>query len=101
MDLFNPLLQYLDPYLIFFFRLFDVPIWGYFSGITMLALICIGIGQVTIFTVFSVNHSAIRDQNQEMVRMQNLSVYALLAKDKKAYRVCNRQANIQYQLLQQ
>jgi hypothetical protein len=93
MDLLNAFFLNVDAVLIFFFRLSDTPIVGYLVGSAFLAGVCVLCGQATIFTAFSVNKNLIRGQNQEMVRMQNLSVYALLAKNKKAFKACNRQAN--------
>ncbi len=87
------LLQWLDTAFIFFFRLPDIPILGFYLGCVVLSLACVVVGQITIAVAFFWNQKFIDRDNHEMVRMHNLSVKALLAKDKKAYKSCNKVAN--------
>lgn len=83
----------IDAFLIFFYRLVEQPILGYYIGTAVLCLICVVLGQLTLGTVFLWNRRMIDRDNQEMVRMHNLSIKALLLKDKKAYKSCNKAAN--------
>lgn len=83
----------IDGYLIFFFRLTSEPILGYLIGIAVLALLCAGIGSLTVLAATLANSRHLIHQNREMVQMQNLSVKALVAKDKSAYKLLNREAN--------
>lgn len=85
--------QWLDAAFIFFFRLPDIPILGYYLGCAVLSLVCVVVGQITIAIAFFWNQKFIDKDNHEMVRMHNLSVRALLAKDKQAYKSCNKVAN--------
>jgi hypothetical protein len=85
--------QWIDPLLIFFFRIGPIPILGYYLGCAVLGLICVVLGQLTIAIAFSVNRRFIDRDNREMVRMHNTSVKALMAKDKTAYKNSNKAAN--------
>lgn len=84
---------WLDPLLIFFYRLPENSMAGFFLGTFFLCLLCVIIGEITIIIVYRINHSYYKKLKQETVRMHNLSVKAILAKDKESYRACNRQAN--------
>lgn len=93
MDFIPVMQQWLDTAFIFFFRLPDIPILGYYLGCAVLSLACVMVGQITIAIAFFWNQKFIDRDNHEMVRMHNLSVKALLAKDKQAYKSCNKVAN--------
>ncbi|MCP4352391.1 MAG: hypothetical protein GY795_43585 [Desulfobacterales bacterium] len=62
-------------------------------GTSFLILICMITGQITLAAALRFNKKRIDHDNKEMVRMHNLSVYALLSKNKKAYSACNKEAN--------
>ena len=83
----------IDGFLIFFYRLTDIPILGYYLGTIVLSLICVVIGQMTYCWAYRRNHRFFSLDNREMVRMHNLSIKALGVKDKRAYKNCNKQAN--------
>ena len=85
--------QWLDAFFIYFFRLPDMAILGYYLGCSVLALVCVVAGQITIAIAFFWNQRFIDRDNEEMVHMHNLSVRALLSKDKRAYTSCNKAAN--------
>jgi len=82
-----------DAFLISFYRLIDIPILGYYLGTAILGLICVLIGQMTYCWAYRHNHRFFNTDNREMVRMHNLSIKALGAKNKNAYKNCNKQAN--------
>ena len=83
----------LDGFLIVFYRLSEVPIVGFMIGTAVLAVLAVLLGQVTQLVALRYNLRHFCDQNSDMVRMHNLSIFALLAKDKAAYKACNKEAN--------
>jgi hypothetical protein len=85
--------MYIDRFLIGFFRIGEIPILGYLLGAAILSLICVVLGQFTLSLAYRANRMNLKSNNNEMVRMHNLSIYALLAKNKKAYKSCNKEAN--------
>ena len=85
--------NWLDPLLIFFYRWPDNPVAGFFLGTFFLCLLCVIIGEITIIGLYRLNRNYYRKLKKETVRMHNLSIKAILAKDKESYRACNRQAN--------
>lgn len=87
------LLHEIDAVMISFFRLTDIPILGYYIGSALLCLICVVAGQLTLSFSFRLNRNFIDRDNRRMVRMHNLSVKALVNKDKNAYKNCNKEAN--------
>ena len=93
METLATLQQWFDSAFIYFFRLPEIPILGYYLGCAVLSLACVVVGQLTIAAAFFWNKKFIDADNREMVHMHNLSVRALLAKDKKAYKSCNKAAN--------
>lgn len=93
MSFFHTAYVALDQVLIAPFRLFSIPIFGYFFGAFCLAFSCVFLGRMTAAAAYAWNREWLLTDNREMVRMHNLSFRALAAKDKKAYRACNKQAN--------
>ncbi|MDO9565998.1 MAG: hypothetical protein Q7J15_04590 [Candidatus Desulfaltia sp.] len=93
MNFFQTIYLNIDTFLIFFFRITTNPVIGYFIGILVLSVICVIIGEFTISLAFRFNKKYIDHDNRKMVRMQNLSVQALMAKDKMSYKACNKEAN--------
>jgi hypothetical protein len=87
------MLHHIDALLISFFRVFPVPIAGYLFGTFCLAMICLVIGQITQAVIWRWNRPWLNTDNREMVRMHNLSLKALSAKDKAAYKASNKVAN--------
>lgn len=83
----------IDAFLIFFYRITENPVIGYFIGIFVLSVICVIVGEFTISLAFRFNKKYIDHDNRKMVKMQNLSVRALMAKDKMSYKACNKEAN--------
>ena len=87
------LLYHIDSVLISFFRLTDIPILGYYAGSALLCLVCVIVGQLTLSLAFRFNRQFIDRDNRRMVKMHNLSVKALVTKNKNAYKNCNKEAN--------
>ncbi len=87
------MLHHIDAFLISFYRVSPVPIVGYLFGTFCLAVFCLVLGQTTQAVIWRWNRSWLNTDNQEMVRMHNLSLKALSAKDKGAYKASNKVAN--------
>jgi len=85
--------QETDAALIFFFRLTANPMLGYMLGIAVLAFVCVVLGDLTIALALRCNGDFFHRDSLELVRMQNKSLLALRAGDKKSYQACNEMAN--------
>lgn len=83
----------IDAFLIYFYRIVEQPLLGYFIGTGILSLLCVIIGEFTLSVAFRFNKKGIDQDSREMTRMQNLSLRALLARDKRSYKAFNREAN--------
>jgi hypothetical protein len=83
----------IDAFLIYFYRIVEQPLLDYFIGTGILSLLCVIIGEFTLSVAFRFNKAFIDQDSREMTRMQNLSLRALLAKDKQSYKAFNREAN--------
>jgi len=90
---FETIYAHIDAGLIYFFRLVDNPMLGYLVGIAVLGLFCAVIGDLTVALAFRINGTFFKQDNQELVRMQNKSLLALRARDKQSYQACNEVAN--------
>lgn len=91
--MFHTLYVCLDTFLISFYRLTDAPIVGFMAGTFVLAWLANILGRLFYTVASRANRQSVDRENREMVRMHNLSFRALLAKDKDAYKACNKQAN--------
>lgn len=89
----NTLYTTMDSFLIWFYRLTDIPILGYYLGTAVLCLICVVLGRLTLGISCKFNQKELEQYNRSMVRMHNLSLFALLARNKQAYKSCNKEAN--------
>ena len=83
----------LDLVLIMPYRFFGNPVAGFFFGTFVLCIGCVLLGEATFRLASRVNRVHIRKLRRGMTRMHNLSVRALLLKDKENYRACNTEAN--------
>ncbi len=83
----------LDAFLIYFFRLADNPMLGYLSGIAVLALGCVILGELSMGVAYRWNHVFLARDSRSLVRLQNGSLRALQARDKEGYQALNREAN--------
>ena len=93
MEIWTTTQRYLDTVFIYFFRLPEIPILGYYLGCVVLAIACVILGQLTIATVFYWNQRFIDRDNRQMIHFHNLSIMALISKDKTAFKNCNKAAN--------
>ena len=93
MDWMNTLYLTLDPWLIRAYRLPENPVAGFFLGTFALAWLCVLAGEISVRATLGINERHYGKLRRRTVRMHNLSVRAILAKDKESYRACNREAN--------
>lgn len=84
---------YIDPLLIFVFRIPGNVYVGYAMGIIWLAFLVTLLGELTMAGVYLLNRKHFLAQKREMVSHLNLSMKALAAKDKNSYKACNAIAN--------
>ncbi|SMP44079.1 hypothetical protein SAMN06295888_102256 [Desulfonatronum zhilinae] len=84
---------WLDAFLISAFRLLSNPVSGFFFGTFILTVWCTLVGELTSLGVGRMNRKYIKKLEQESIRLHNLSVKAIIHKDKESYRACNKMAN--------
>jgi uncharacterized membrane protein (DUF106 family) len=93
MELIIYLYTLIDNILMPFFRFPNEPLTGYYLGTIVLCLVCVVIGEYSISIAFKLNKDKITRDNREINHFQDLSIRALKAGDKAAYKACNSIAN--------
>lgn len=93
MDVLRNFLQFLDPGIIWAFRLLSDPWTSFFLGMVYLTLLCVVLGDISSLLVRRMNRKVYGRYRDEMVRHHNLSVEALKSSDKAAYKAVNKQAH--------
>lgn len=89
----HPVFLFLDPYLIWFYRLTGHAMIDFILGTFTLALMAVIVGELNIALAYLAARRRIERVTDEAVKYQNLSLEALKAGDKEAYRAANRLAN--------
>ncbi len=89
----DPMYLFLDPFLIWAFRLPVHSYVGFAFGLVWLALLATVIGELCMAGIYFLNRKYLAAQSQDMVRNFNLSLKALAHKDKESYKACNDLAN--------
>jgi len=89
----HPFYAAFDPCLIRFYRLTGCGLVDFFFGTFVLAWIALIIGEFTISGVFLALRSRIEETSAQVTRYHNLSMDALAAGDKAAYKAANKLAN--------
>lgn len=89
----HPVFLFLDPYLIWFYRITGHARLDFLLGTFTLALMAVIIGELNIALAYLAARRRIERVTDEAVKYQNLSLAALTAGDKVAYRAANRLAN--------
>ncbi len=84
---------WLDLVLITPYRIFDNPVAGFYFGTMVLCIWCILWGEITFRIASGFNREYLQRLRASMTRMHNLSVKALVLKDKENYQLCNKEAN--------
>lgn len=93
MDIIVNIYALIDYFLMPFFRYPDSPLLGYCLGTFVLSLTCVIIGEYSVLLAFSLNKDIISRDNRDINYFQDLSIKALKAGDKPAYKACNSIAN--------
>lgn len=89
----DPFYQFLDPLLLWVFRLPVHAYLGFGLGLLWLALIATVVGELCMAGIYFLNRRHLSEQSQDMVHHFNLSLKALAHKDKASYTACNDLAN--------
>ncbi|BCS88031.1 hypothetical protein [Pseudodesulfovibrio sediminis] len=85
--------EFLDPWMIWAFRFGDNPYVGFAIGLLWICVVTTVIGELCMAAVYFTNKKHFASINREMVDHHNLSVRALGAKNKIAWKACNSIAN--------
>ncbi len=85
--------EFLDPWMIWAFRLTDNPYVGFAIGIFWVSLAATILGELCMAGIYFLNAKHFAKINREMVGHHNLSVKAIAVKNKKAWKACNSIAN--------
>jgi hypothetical protein len=96
MEILISLYGLIDTVLMPFYRFPDNPISGYYLGTFVLSFASVIIGEYSISLAFRINRDMIRKDDQRIYHFQNLSLEALKAGDKAAFKACNGIANETY-----
>ena len=89
----NSIFQWIDLILISMFRIIDIPVLGYYLGTFIICAMCVIVGRFTLILGSRINGAYLKKDHGNMVHMHNLSLYALVNKDKTSYSICNKEAN--------
>ena len=79
--------------MIWFYRLADTPIIGFFLGTLVLAGLSVLAGEASRTLVYLWNRDYYEGLQDSMVSMHNTSIKAIGMKDKQSYKLCNKEAN--------
>ena len=91
-DFFNSFLYHADGFLIDFYRLTGHPFIDYLIGTTILAFMCVLVGEVSVSLAIRFNQRYIDEMAQEIDQKEKLSMAAYKAGDKPGYKALNKQA---------
>ena len=89
----HPVYLYLDPYLIWFYRLSDSAEVNFLLGTLALAVLSLLVGEFTSFLASLIVRRHFEQVTGEAKRYQDLSMEALKAGDRPAYEAANKLAN--------
>jgi len=89
----HSLLIAIDPYLIWFYRLTGYTFIDFLIGTFVLSSLAVVLGELTTAVGLLINRRHLEKATEEMVRYQNLSVDAIGANDKVAFKASNKLAN--------
>ncbi len=89
----HPFWIVVDPYIIWFYRLTGFAFVDFLLGTFVLAWIALLVGELTASAVLLTGRRRVDAATQEARRYQDLSMDALSAGDKEAYRAANKMAN--------
>lgn len=85
--------QFLDPFLVWMFRLPIDPVAAFAVGLCALALLLTMVGELCMAGAYFINRRHFAAITEDMVKNNNNSIRALAQKDKASYTACNSMAN--------
>jgi hypothetical protein len=88
-----PLFLWMDPYLIWFFRLTDLAVVNFFIGTTVMAILALLLGKLGSALVLAAGSRYSHRLSGEAKKYQDLSHQALQVGDRPAYEAANELAN--------
>jgi len=89
----NMIFEFLDPWMIWAFRITDNPYVGFAIGIFWICLLATILGELCMAAIYFMNAKHFAKVNRDMVGHHNLSVKAIQVKNKEAWKACNSIAN--------
>ena len=89
----HPVFRFLDPYLIWFYRLTGQALADFLIGTFALAFMALIMGELTISLAFLAVKKRIDQTTAEAAKYQRLSMEALVGGDKAVYKAANKLAN--------
>lgn len=89
----NPVFIFIDPFLIWFYRLTGHAFANFIIGTTVLCFFAVLIGEFCVSLAFLAARKKIDKTSKEVVHYQNLSMKAIASGDKASYKAANRMAN--------
>lgn len=84
---------YLDQVLIVVYRITGNPVFDFFLGTFIVAMLAVVVGEFTISIAYRLNRKHLKVLNTKMVGMNNLSLDALKSGNKEEYKTRNKEAN--------
>jgi hypothetical protein len=90
------MLELFDTILISLYRLTGNPLWDYFIGTFLLALLSVLVGQATAFMVLSANRNHLENLDGRFATLNRLTASAMEMGDKQSYKSLNKEANDAY-----
>lgn len=88
----NQFYSFIDPVLIVFYRVTDIPILGYFTGTFVLSMIAVILGEITVSLALKANMKYLTGLGDQITRKEKLAIQAYENGDKKGYKALNKQA---------
>ena len=89
----NPIFVFIDPFLIWFYRLTGNALLDFVIGTTVLAFLAVLIGEFCVSLAFLAVRKRIDETSNKVVHYQNLSMKAIASGDKTSYNAANKLAN--------
>lgn len=96
METLIPIFLYIDPVLIFPYRVFENPILGWLAGTFCLCLWALFLGEITMAVAGRINREPISQNMDDTVYYHEQSMKAKAAGDETAYKGINKLANEAY-----
>jgi hypothetical protein len=87
------ILEIMDSLLATFYRFPGDPIWSYYIGTLLVALLAVVIGEFTASLVYRVNRSHREKIQRRVAELEALAQKALEMGDEESYKACNKEAN--------